>query len=87
MQGLPPCIPGKREMNPLNKTIRIPFTISLALIFSYSMLSVVFPPRLTANDEVALTPKTELRTIAVDNPHESSDRSATSLRAADNSVH
>ena len=66
MQGLlPPCIPDLREMTRYNNTVKMPFAVSLTLIFGYSLLQVMVPTEPYAvNAEVATSTDTEPSTAS-----------------------
>lgn len=54
-------------MTSFNKSIKVPFAVSLALIFGYSLLQVAVPTEPdTANAALAASPNTQPRTASMD---------------------
>ena len=53
-------------MNSFNKTIKIPFAVSLLLIFAYSLLLVLVPTSPVVEEAIAATPEAEQRAGSLD---------------------
>ena len=53
-------------MKTLHTTIKMPFTVSLTLIFAYGLLQIVVPPNVTASDEIVVIPTTQPYTVSLD---------------------
>ena len=87
MQGLLiPCIP-KREMNSFNRTIKIPFAVSLTLIFAYSLLLVLVPTSPMVEDALATTPDAELRAESLGDQVITANATQLSDREASETIH